>query len=75
MFDTFEEASDLIVQCGVCDKPRMFSVIGVHTQQGTKYELERCSGTPCAFHCQCGIPSLRTIFDHGDLQSAVSMYV
>lgn len=71
MFDTFEEASDLIVQCGICGKDRIFYV----KQVGDKYNLVRCEWEYCLDHCKCGVPELTNNFDHNDIVSSVSMYV
>lgn len=69
-FATHEEASELIVTCGLCHKPRMFSVT---EHPDGHFEMTRCSDPKaCSKHCQCAIPTLTHIFEQRELLASIS---
>lgn len=74
LFDSLEEAEDLIVTCNKCDKPRIFNVVGLLAEQADMYTLERCDKKDCECHCQCGLPSIQVDFEHRDVVGAISWY-
>lgn len=74
LFDSLEEAEDLIVTCNKCDKPRLFVVVGPLEDQLDQYTLQRCDENNCECHCQCGIPPVQVEFEHNEVMGIVSYY-
>ena len=70
LFDSCEEAEDLIVICNACHRPRKFFVKEV----SNGFVLERFSSQDIR-KCDCPVPSVTNEFDHKDLVSAVSTYL